>query len=57
MIAGWNDGAIYGSSRERAAARDGWLWTYNHRRPHGALNHKPPIARLRELNNVAGFYN
>jgi transposase InsO family protein len=56
MIAGWNDGAIYGSSRERAAALDGWLWTYNHRRPHGALNHKPPIARLRERNNVAGFY-
>ena len=23
----------------------GWLWTYNHRRPHGALSHKPPIAR------------
>jgi transposase InsO family protein len=56
MIAGWNDGAIYGSSRERTAALDGWLWTYNHRRPHGSLNHKPPIARLRELNNVAGFY-
>jgi transposase InsO family protein len=52
MIAGWNDGAIYGSSQERAAALDGWLWTYNHRRRHGALNHKPPIARLRELNNV-----
>jgi transposase InsO family protein len=57
MIAGWNDGAIYGSSRERAAALDGWLWTYNHRRPHGALSHKPPIARLNELNNVAGFYS
>jgi len=25
MIAGWNDSAIYGSSRERAAALDGWL--------------------------------
>ena len=57
MIAGWNDGAIYGSSRERTAALDGWLWTYNHRRPHGALSHKPPIARLSELNNLAGFYN
>ncbi len=56
MIAGWNDGAIYGSSRERAGALDGWLWTYNHRRPHGALSHKPPIARLHELNNVTGFY-
>ena len=57
MIAGWNDGAIYGTSHERAAALDGWLWTYNHRRPHGALSHKPPIARLNEPNNLAGFYN
>jgi transposase InsO family protein len=57
MIAGWNDGAIYGSSRERAAALDGWLWTYNHRRRHGALSHKPPIARLNELNNLAGSYS
>jgi transposase InsO family protein len=57
MIAGWNDGAIYGSSPERAAALDGWLWTYNHRRPHGALSHKPPIARLNELNNLAGSYS
>ena len=56
MMAGWNDGAIYGSSRERAAALDGWLWTYNHRRRHGALSHKPPIARLNELNNLPGFY-
>jgi transposase InsO family protein/transposase len=56
MIAGWNDGAIYGSSRERAAALNGWLWTYNHRRPHGALSHRPPIARLNQLNNLAGFY-
>jgi transposase len=56
MIAGWNDGAIYGTSRERAAALNGWLWTYNHRRPHGALSHRPPIARLNELNNLPGFY-
>jgi transposase InsO family protein len=57
MIAGWNDGAIYSSSRERAAALDGWLWTYNHRRSHGALNHKSPIARLNELNNPLGPYS
>lgn len=42
MIAGWNDGAIYGTSRERAAALDGWLWTYNHRRRHGSLPTKRP---------------
>ncbi len=56
LLAGWAHGAIYGSSRERAQALDGWLWTYNHRRPHGALSHKPPIARLNELNNLPGFY-
>ena len=56
LLAGWAYGAIYGSSQERTAALDGWLWTYNHRRPHGALSHKPPIARLHELNNLAGSY-
>jgi transposase InsO family protein len=57
LLGGWAYGAIYGSSRERTAALDGWLWTYNHRRPHGALNHKTPIARLHELNNLAGSYS
>jgi transposase InsO family protein len=56
LLAGWAYGAIYGSSRERTAALDGWLWTYNHRRPHGSLSHKPPIARLNELNNLPGSY-
>ena len=57
LLAGWAYGAIYGSSRERTAALDGWLWTYNHRRPHGALSHRPPIARLNELNNLPGYYS
>jgi len=57
LIGGWAYGAIYGSSRERAAALDGWLWHYNHHRPHGSLSHQPPIARLRELNNVARSYS
>ena len=56
MLGGWAYGAIYASSRERTAALDGWLWTYNHRRPHGSLSHKSPIARLHELNNVPGSY-
>src|SRR4051794_14684586 len=56
LLARWACGAIYGSGRERTAALDGWLWTYNHRRPHGALSHKPPIARLDELNNLPGSY-
>jgi transposase InsO family protein len=57
LLGGWAYGAIYGSSAERTAALDGWLWIYNHRRPHGALSHKPPIARLVELNNVPGSYS
>ncbi len=56
MLGGWAYGAIYATSPERTAALDGWLWTYNHRRPHGSLRHKPPAARLRELNNVPGTY-
>jgi transposase InsO family protein len=32
MTNGWAYGAIYRSSTERAAALDGWLWHYNHRR-------------------------
>jgi len=56
LLGGWAYGAIYGSSRERTAALDGWLWTYNHRRPHGSLSHKTPIARLNELNNLPGSY-
>jgi transposase-like protein len=56
LLGGWAYGAIYGTSRERTAALDGWLWTYNHRRPHGSLGHKPPIARVNELNNLPGSY-
>ena len=57
LIGGWAYGAIYGSSRERTSALDGWIWTYNHRRRHGSLGHQPPIARLRELNNLARSYS
>ena len=53
MLAGWAYGAIYRDSRERTAALDGWLWTYNHRRPHSALGRQPPITRL---NNLLGSY-
>ena len=56
MLSGWAYGAIYGSSPERTAALDGWLWIYNHRRPHGSLSHKTPIARLNELNNLPRSY-
>jgi transposase InsO family protein len=59
MLREWAYAAVYGSSPERAAALSGWLERYNYRRRHGALGHRPPIERLRELtgNNVAGTYN
>ena len=56
MLGGWAYGAIYRDSSERNAALAGWLDFYNRRRPHGALNHKTPIARLAELNNLLGSY-
>jgi len=52
MLTGWAYGAIYGSSTERTAALDGWLWHYNHRRRHSALGHQPPVSRT----NVHGSY-
>jgi transposase InsO family protein len=56
MLGGWAYSAIYRSSTERNAALTGWLDRYNTRRPHGAISHKPPIARLNELNNLLGSY-
>ncbi len=53
MLGGWAYGAIYGSSAERTAALDGWLWIYNHRRPHQAIGRQTPINRL---NNLLGSY-
>jgi transposase InsO family protein len=54
MLAGWAYGAIYRDSRERTAALDGWLWTYNHHRRHSAIGRQPPITRL---NNLLGSYS
>jgi transposase InsO family protein len=53
MLSGWAYGAIYRDSRERTAALDGWLWTYNHHRRHSAIGRQPPIRRL---NNLLGSY-
>jgi transposase InsO family protein len=57
LLGGWAYGAIYRNSNERNEALAGWIDFYNHRRPHGAISHKPPIARLNELNNLLGSYN
>ena len=53
LLAGWAYGATYGSSRERTAALDGWLWHYNHHRRHSAIGRQPPIT---QLNNLLGSY-
>jgi hypothetical protein len=45
------------ATRLADTALAGWLDFYNRRRPYGALSHKPPIARLNELNNLLGPYN
>ena len=56
LLGGWAYGAIYATSAQRTAALSGWLEEYNYRRPHGSLSHKPPGARLNELNNLLGSY-
>jgi transposase InsO family protein len=59
MLREWAYAAVYGSSPDRARALSGWVERYNFRRRHGALGHRPPIERLRELteNNVARNYS
>jgi transposase InsO family protein len=54
MLAGWAYSTLYGTNRERTAALDGWLWTYNHRRRHSAIGRQAPISHL---NNLLGTYN
>jgi transposase InsO family protein len=49
LINRWAYGAVYGSSAERTAVLPGWLDHYNFRRRHGSLGHRPPAARLAEL--------
>jgi transposase InsO family protein len=58
LLAGWAYGAIYRDSDQRTAALSLWLYHYNYRRPHGALSHHPPAARLAQLtgNNLRGSY-
>jgi len=50
----WAYGALYGSSAERATALPGWLSYYNFTRRHGSLGHRPPAARLAELEQRHG---
>jgi transposase InsO family protein len=50
----WAWGALYGSSVERTRALPGWLSHYNFKRRHGSLGHRPPAARLAELEQRGG---
>ena len=54
MLGSWAYGAIYRDSAQRTAALSGWLDFYNWRRPHGSLGHRPPAARLAELEQRHG---
>jgi transposase InsO family protein len=45
----WAYGRAYSSSAERRNQLPSWLNHYNYRRPHGSLSHRPPAARLAEL--------
>jgi transposase InsO family protein len=56
MLSGWAYAALYRDSADRTAALPGWLSYYNFDRRHGSLGHKPPGARLAELNNLVGSY-
>ena len=53
LLGGWAYGAIYHSSAERTAALDGYLYRYNHHRPHAGIGRQPPATRL---NNLLGTY-
>jgi transposase InsO family protein len=48
MLREWAYARPYKHSRLRTRALNPWLRYYNQRRPHGSLDGKPPISRLRQ---------
>ena len=56
MLNGWAYRKPYANNEERLTALLGWVFNYNHRRPHGGLGGLPPISRVSGLNNVCGQY-
>jgi transposase InsO family protein len=49
MLREWAYRYAYPSSHHRTRALSGWIRWYNHRRPHGSLQGKPPISRVSHL--------
>jgi transposase InsO family protein len=45
----WAKGLRYRNSQARNQALPHWLSYYNERRPHSALNGRPPISRAHNL--------
>ena len=56
MLNGWAYRKPYDSNEERLTALLGWVFNYNHRRPHGGIGGLPPISRVPGVNNVSGQY-
>jgi len=48
LLRDWAYARPYTHSRFRARALKPWLRYYNHSRPHGSLDGKPPVSRLRQ---------
>jgi transposase InsO family protein len=46
LLREWAYAVRYETSHHRSLALGPWIDYYNHRRPHGALSHKPPATRL-----------
>ncbi len=46
LLRDWAYAARYETSDHRNLALTPWIDYYNHRRPHSALGHKPPVTRL-----------
>lgn len=53
----WAYARAYECSEQRAQHLPLWLHQYNWHRPHASLDYKPPISRLRSLNNLVGLHS
>jgi len=51
LLREWAYAWPYRSSNNRAERLPRWLVHYNHKRPHGSLDHLPPFSRIQSLVN------